>query len=88
VAKQSSKDVLIARIDKDIARLQDIGDYMNTHSADEIETDIAELQRIKCYVMLDGASQSADPKPRNGRKSKRGLPKAQTAPAEKPDNGE
>jgi len=73
---------LTARIDADIAKLQEIGSYvakrmdLNAEGIGKsIDDDIAELRKMRDYVTDAPAAKATDPKPRKPRK-KRGLPAA------------
>lgn len=75
----AKSDVLLARIDADIARLKDIEVYAQTHGdnsalLDIINGDLNELQRMRGYVTKDeiGAAVKAR-KPRKSRRAA-GLP--------------
>ena len=84
MAKQSAVDKIVARIDGDIARLQEMGAYVAQHAGfdaagigKEIDNDVDELRKMRGYVTRDGAGETvaAPTKQRKPRK-KPGLPPA------------
>jgi hypothetical protein len=77
MAKQGAVDKLVARIDADLARVDQIAGYVIKNGtdgalADKLKADRAELQRIRDYIMSDGDANAPD-KPKRTRKRK-GLP--------------
>jgi len=84
MAKQSAVDKIVARLDGDIARLQQMGNYVAQYPSfdsigigKQIDKDVDELRKMRDYVTRDGAGEAvaAPTKQRKPRK-KPGLPPA------------
>lgn len=78
MAKQSSKDALLARIDGDITKAEDMHDFIAGNTGDQaligkVEAKIAELHRMRDYVTVADGNALVEAKPKRTRKRK-GLP--------------
>jgi hypothetical protein len=71
----AKNDVVVARIDADIARMRDIETYAQTHGDNQklleiINDDIVKLQAMRAYVTQDATDAPKPRKPRGKNKPK------------------
>jgi len=72
MAKQSSKDALLARIDRDLDLIRKILDFFKRGTAEDAHVEETRLMAMRDYITADGEA-SAEVKPKRTRKRK-GLP--------------